>query len=151
MAIKALMRPFPLYTYEEADQPAQGPNEKQLWVYGSKRKSFDLACLRWQAALRFAAISNMTYLAWDFDDGAVNGQLASKEVVARLMRKAIAGHLPSLHLSSGSLLSSEELPAWLDTQIKVSEDNQPTPEQMSESEIWISLITKSVVPLLVCP
>ena len=76
MPIKALMKTFPLHTYAEEQQPAKGPNEKQLWVYqtGTSKKSFDLNCLRWQAALSFADIPGVTYLPWTFDDGAVNGE-----------------------------------------------------------------------------
>ena len=77
MAITALIKTFPLHTYAEEQLPAKGPNEKQLWVYqsGSAKKSFDLDCLRWQAALRFADVQGVTYLPWTFDDGAVNGAM----------------------------------------------------------------------------
>ena len=68
----ALIAKFPLIQYDSSNGNL-APSKKTLWVYGSGPKSFDLTCLRWQAAFRFAGFDDIAYLEWTFDDGGVNG------------------------------------------------------------------------------
>lgn len=83
-AFERLHAAFPLILHEAStnDLSSAAPTRPTLWVLGPAAfgsvASYDVRCLRWQAALAFAGV-DVRYRLWASDDGAPSGQWMSSQ------------------------------------------------------------------------
>ncbi len=122
---------FPLHTYPAVDNPySKKISKATLWILPPLQPqtsdlSSDVECLKWQAYLALRGIRDVD-LRWDISPEA-----------------GLGGHLPTLHLPTGKLLSTEQIPMWADNlqHSKIDPLEGFTDEETkNESRAWITLM-----------
>ncbi|KAG8959215.1 hypothetical protein FRC00_001827 [Tulasnella sp. 408] len=129
---------FPLHTYPAPENPySKQITKPTLWIQpprkleldGQDYFSRDVECLKWQAYLSLRGITDFD-VRWDVAEEA-----------------GVGGHLPTLQLPNGKLLSTLRIPMWADTVQNSSIDaleGYKDAEARDESRAWVSLLEGAV-------